>query len=354
MVRLSEIMKSGQLKVALPGGVTSNLKEQPVTLLVTPSAQAVATPPLAPREVPEPAPSGINSQDSEALYRELLDECQRSMDEAGDEQEFTIGNIPTLTERLVDRLASDDPELVRLTTTGEGGFSLASKGVNVAILAVRVGMEFDFKKPELVDLALAGLFHDIGMIKIHHLIHSPTHLGPEQLRQVREHPVWGHRLLQHCPELKPSVRGVILQEHERHDGSGYPHGLSGGSIHDHAQVVGLLDSYEALTHDRPYRKRLLPSDAMRTMVQDQRTAFRHDLLRAFIEGVPIYPVDSWIQLSSGESAKVIANHPKTSLSPIVSILVGRDGQPRVHPDTVDLSKESHLAVVRAVPEPILS
>lgn len=337
MVRLSDIMKT---KSAM----------QPPAPSVPLTQPPVDEPPQKSSGLPHPRMSGGESQ---ALYDELLSSIQRLLDDASQEQALTLGVIPGLTERLIGRALHDDLELFRLSLAGDG-FSLARHGLNVAILAVQVGIEYDLKGPHLFDLALASILHDIGMVKVSHLIHVPGHLGPAQLAQVHAHPLIGHQLLQRCADVQPVVREIVLQEHERDDGSGYPHHLRGDRVMDHAQLVGLVDCYEALIHDRPYRNRLVPSEAIRTIVQDHRTGFRKELLRAFLKAIPIYPVGSVVELMSGERARVIATSRSEPLCPVVTILTDPHGQVRAYPETIDLSKDKRFSIARAVPEPVFT
>lgn len=341
MVRISDIVQLKAPQTEAASGVSS-------------AAIGIVVPPAAPVPNGSSSGSGFKAAESQSLYADLVLACQRSMEEARDEQAFRLGPIVSLTERLIDRVIQRDAELFRLSTVEDGGFSLARHGVNVAILSVRLGMGRDYKKPRLVDLALAAMLHDIGMMKVGHLVNTAGALNPDQRAQMHEHPVVGHRLVEHCRDLDPFVCDIVAQEHERDDGSGYPHGLVGNRIHEQAQIVGLLDCYEALIHDRPYRGRLLPAEAMRVMLTGNRDAFRRELWRAFLDEMPVFPVDTWVRLTSGELARVVSVRREAQLSPVVTLLTDRDGHPRFRSDTIDLSKEPRLAIDRAVPEPLLA
>lgn len=300
----------------------------------------------------EPAPKPeADLQGAAELYQRLLQESERCLDQVYQEQRVTLGEIPRLVEQALDRVTSDDAELLRLSTLGEPNFSLAAHGVNVAVLSMRVGVELGMRRASLVDVGVAALLHDIGMMKIRHLLHAPYHLNPGQIEEVKDHPIWGERIAQRSSELPPNARDVIAQEHERRDGSGYPRKLSGNDIQGDAEIVGLADMYEALTHDRPYRQRLVPAQATRVMTEQHKGAFRAPLLRAFLRGVPIFPVDSWVRLSSGDCAQVVATQSRHPLAPTVSIRYDRLRQPYPQPRTVDLSREAQFTIIEAITDP---
>ncbi len=350
MVRISDLMKNGQ---------------QPGTAApapASPAPSATPQPPLPPLEPvivypqalePAPTPSGAAAtvEEASALHAELVAACHAVLTSAEQERKVAVGAIPSLAGRLVDRVVAGETELLRLSIDQESGFSLAMHSANVAILAVTVALELGWKRPQLLDLAVGGLLHDIGMVRVSHLIGIPTHLGSDQVAQIRAHPIWGHQMLQASPDLPAIVSDVALQEHERYDGSGYPHRLSGGEINPNAQVVGLLDLYEALTHDRPHRRRLVAAEAMRAMIEDYRPWFQLDLFRAFLAAVPIYPVGSWVRLNTGQSASVIAARRQSPLTPSVEIRVDARGYPLASPERVDLAEDRRYTIVRAIPAP---
>jgi len=280
-----------------------------------------------------------------------VQECERCFREAQAESRFSLGRLPTLVEALVEAVMKHDAELQRLSLTS-GGSTLAHHGVNVAILAMSVAAEQGLTRTQLAELAMAAFLHDLGMSDVAHLIQRPDQLDPTQLAQVRQHPLRSYQLLQRCPDLSPLAFRVALEDHERIDGSGYPHRLNRAAIHEHAQLVGLLDVYESLTHDRPHRKRLIPFEAMRMIVQEFRAVFDSNLLRAFLNAVPIYPVGSWVQLNNGELARVMASNRRAPLTPVVTAVLDRHGDPLAQPTTIDLVREPLVSILHAVPEPL--
>lgn len=335
MVRLSDLIKPGQ---AVPAAGPAPIPRAPSVSVITKAA-------LKQKDLVS-APAG----DSQGLYAALTVECERCLQQAQSQQPLTLSRIPALIEQTIAGIQNNDAEWQRLTALNPH-FTLATHGVNVAILAIRVGMEWGIKSADLVDTGIAALLHDVGMVKLPHLLQAPYHLGPEDFEAIHEHPVWGSRIAQRSPELPPLARTVIIQEHERADGTGYPNRLSGEAIDKHAQLIGLLDVYEALTHERPYRSRLLAAEASRAITRHQQ-AFGRDLLRAFLRGIPVFPEESWVRLNSGDVAQVVRNCGKNPFLPTVSIRFDRLNQPYPQPETVDLSRQSRLTLLEATPDPV--
>lgn len=106
------------------------------------------------------------------------------------------------------------------------------------------------------DLKIAGLLHDIGKIGIQEsILNKQGPLSPEEHEKIKQHPLIGVEILQHIKDLKRASMGVKYH-HERYDGNGYPEGLKGDQIPLIAAIVGVADSFDAMTSDRPYRSGL--------------------------------------------------------------------------------------------------
>lgn len=99
----------------------------------------------------------------------------------------------------------------------------------------------------------AAILHDIGKIGVvDPILNKRGRLTPEEETEMRRHPEYGARILEHIDFLRP-IAPIVYHHHERYDGSGYPKGLSGGSIPIESRIISVLDTYDALTSHRPYR-----------------------------------------------------------------------------------------------------
>ena len=128
-------------------------------------------------------------------------------------------------------------------------------------LAVALGTALGLSKDELSALDRGGYLHDIGKIGIpDSILLKPTRLTPEEFELIKQHTIIGDRL---CGELRSLrlVRQIVRHHHEVLDGSGYPDGLRGDDVPLLAQIVGVVDLYDAVTSSRPYRDALPPEHA---------------------------------------------------------------------------------------------
>lgn len=123
----------------------------------------------------------------------------------------------------------------------------------VAAYARHLGEAFGLRGPALVDVERGALLHDIGKIGVSDLIlHKPSPLNEVEWTEMRRHPALGYEMLRHIDFLS-EARLIVLQHQERWDGTGYPSGLRGKEICVGARIFHIVDAYDAITSDRPYR-----------------------------------------------------------------------------------------------------
>ena len=126
--------------------------------------------------------------------------------------------------------------------------------LNSALIAGVFGRWLNMDENDLNLLILCGFFYDIGKLKLpHDLIWKPGKLTPIEFVKIKTHPILGFQMLQELP-LDPHILKATLSHHERYDGSGYPGRLHDVQIDRYARIIGIIDSYEAMTSARTYRE----------------------------------------------------------------------------------------------------
>jgi putative two-component system response regulator len=152
----------------------------------------------------------------------------------------------------------------------------------LAQYGTELGTMLDLPDDDLEALARGGYFHDIGKIALpDSILLKPGALTRDEFERVKEHPVVGDRL---CGDLRAlsRVRSIVRHHHERLDGSGYPDGLRGDEIPLLAQIIGVVDVFDAMTTNRPYRAARTPEEALQELAADVKRGWRRsDLVEAF-------------------------------------------------------------------------
>lgn len=135
----------------------------------------------------------------------------------------------------------------------------------VGQLAEKTARKLGFSDADALALNLAGKLHDVGMLAIPaKMLAQPSRLTTDSLQCVKEHCQIGYEILKPMQCLE-QVLPAIRYHHERMNGTGYPEGLKGEQIPAEARILAVADAFDAMTHDRPYRRAMPPVDAMREL-----------------------------------------------------------------------------------------
>jgi hypothetical protein len=247
--------------------------------------------------------------------------------------------------RFIRSLKADKGIIKKVLFGEEPELYLPYHGVNVAALGVGVAQGMGYSDDELQRVALTALMHDVGMKELPSEIWTKKGgLTPAERDAIRRHPLSGYELLKPIEE----VAEVVVQEHERMDGGGYPHGLSGGDIHEFAYLIGIADIYNSLIHIRPYReKRYSPFEAIREIVAKEKGRFPSSVLKSLVASF-LVPVGSCVELNSGETAEVVEGNIASLMRPVVKITHDKDDREYDRPKVVDLDRDQRFFIIRSL------
>jgi HD-GYP domain-containing protein (c-di-GMP phosphodiesterase class II) len=152
----------------------------------------------------------------------------------------------------------------------------------VVQLAEDLGRVMGLSEPELAHLRRGALLHDIGKVGIpDSILHKTGPLDAAEWAVMRRHPAYAHDLLSPIPYLRPAL-DIPYCHHERWDGTGYPRGLAGEQIPLAARIFAVVDSWDALTSDRPYRPAWSRADTIGYLRQHAGAHFDPQVVAAFL------------------------------------------------------------------------
>ena len=188
-------------------------------------------------------------------------------------------------------------------------------------------------------LALAALLHDVGKVSLPtEIIQKLGPLTPSEKQAMRHHPILGEQFFEGLEHLEP-IRPIIRSHHERFDGSGYPKGWKGNQIPVFGRIGGIVDSYAAITSDRPYAKAKSSYDAMRELKALSDKHFQAEMVEQFIRAVGIFPAGTLVELNTGEIGVVLKENQSSRLQPELAIILDSDKQPSEEVKSLDLRQE---------------
>ncbi len=196
--------------------------------------------------------------------------------------------------------------------------------VDVATMAMVVAKKMGYSEEEVYDIGVAGLLHDLGKSKVPpEILNKPGKLTEEEFEIMKKHSIHSYSILKDNKGIKDSVKLAVLQHHEKINGQGYPMGLVSSQICKFAKILTVVDIYDALVTERPYKEAFTQRDAVE-MLMAMTYELDMDALKGFLGSVILYPVNCIVQLSNGESARVVENYTEYILRPkVVGLQSGR-------------------------------
>jgi len=265
------------------------------------------------------------------------------------QDELNLETVATLATGIAEALKRSDKLLVQ-AMSGPAGPPLITNLVNVAILATKVGAGLGYHGKELERLTFSGLLHDIGLFAVpQSLITKSGRLTQDERMLIEQHPVLGYQAIRKAGQKYDWLAQVVSQAHERWNGQGYPNKLKGRQISEFAQIIGVVDIFDALVSPRGYRRRFFPHEAVRELLVAERTAFPREVIKALVEQLSAYPLGTSVRLTTGEVGSVMRINTRYPLRPVVWIegnpAYGQEGR------QLDLSLTPLVSIIETLEPP---
>ncbi|MDD5174622.1 MAG: HD domain-containing protein [Candidatus Omnitrophica bacterium] len=249
-------------------------------------------------------------------------------------------------DELFNKLITGEAILEEIYETREG-YYLPYHIANMIVLASFLGIKMGLNKSRLGQLGLAALFCDIGLDRYKDIISKRGKLDQEEFKVIRKHVADSIEILDGIPHISKIVKDAITAHHERTDGSGYPDGLKMNEISDYAKIIGLVDTYDALTNDRPYREGGNAHETIKLLLGSLKGSFDHDTMRSLLNALSLYPIGTLVELDTGEVARVIGAEPGSPLKPIVMIVQDYSGNPVKEKKIINLAVTDSISIVNS-------
>lgn len=284
-------------------------------------------------------------------YREAEAELAQVASAVQSQRRLRIEPLQLLAASLVSALKRDDGLIIE-ALSGPSGSPLITNLINVAILGTKVGIGLGYYGDEVERLALAGLVHDVGLFVVPQSLLTKTgRLTQDERMLIEQHPELGYHVIQRLGPSYHWLGQIVRQAHERSNGEGYPNRLKGRQIGEMAQILGVVDVFDALVSERPYRRRLFPHEAVKELLVVERTAFPREMVKALVEQLSVYPLGTTVRLTTGETGTVVHVNIRYPLRPTVRVgeEESRGGEPGMR--EVDLSLTPLVSIIETLNPP---
>ncbi len=195
-----------------------------------------------------------------------------------------------------------------------------SHSVNTMVLTVSLAYYLKYSPEDVKRIGIAVMLADLGMSNYHKkLTLRPSGLSQAEMIEINKHPLFSVEFLKNNELDDPLINILIIQHHERWDGSGYPYGLKGDEINPISRLFAVADVYDAMTSPRPYRSAIPPFIALAEILKLSGIQFDSKMANTFIKYIGVFPMGSMVELTSGRPALVAGLNREDPLRPLVVV-----------------------------------
>lgn len=285
---------------------------------------------------------------AKVMLTEAKDLIRKVLSETFEGKAIEVAPFEALADTMIESVMLDADALKCMSALRSKDAYLLEHSVNVAFLLVTFGKYLKLDRVMLREMAVGGILHDIGKIKVDNkVLHKPGKLTPEEFEHMKLHQVYALEIMNETNGLSQISKDICLMHHEKLDGRGYPRGLKGDEIPRHGRMSCIVDIFDALTATRCYKEAMSPAAAFKILLSLTPFHLDQELVYEFIRCIGVYPVGSLVELSDGRVGIVWASKDRDALHPIVKCFYSLKVKRYTDVAMVDLLK-SELYIERGV------
>ena len=213
--------------------------------------------------------------------------------------------------------------------------------IDACALAITFGRHLGLPRPELEQVAVGTLLFDIGKMKLpEELLEKPGRLTDAEFTLMQAHVAHSVALMADTKNISPTSLEVAYSHHERHNGQGYPRGLTSEQTSVYGKIAAIVDCYDAITSDRPYSVAVSPHEAIRSLYEWRNVDFQEEVVEQFIQCLGVYPTGTLVELNTGQVGIVLSQNRVRRLRPKVMLVLNADKHNYDIAPTIDLMTET--------------
>lgn len=251
-------------------------------------------------------------------YQQSLILTGELLDSIDDGKKFSMDLVREITDLIFDQIKTTNNIWGRLLDQRNNNTYLNKHSLNVGILSGCIGKWMGLTDLEIRRIIYAGLLHDIGKFKVpKRILDKPSKLTNEEFDEIKKHSTFGYQMLSIRPEISKDVALGVLSHHERVDGSGYPSGLKGDSIHLYGRILAVADVFDAMSTNKNYREKHSPFQVAEEISKSSFGSLDPKVSRIFLDNIARFYVGNKVLLSDGRYGDIVYINPSDTSKPVI-------------------------------------
>jgi putative nucleotidyltransferase with HDIG domain len=283
----------------------------------------------------------------EKFYVQTYEAIAKIFGKLKEDDKIIISDIFPIVENILETVFSSQDFLLSLTGFRGVGNYFYLHSLDVCIYSLITAKVMNLSYEDALIIGIGALLHDIGKVKISDsILNKNGVLNDDEFKEVKKHSELGYNILINSPQINYDVIQIVLQHHERCDGSGYPKQLKGEEMLMFSKIVAIADIYDALTSDRVYRKKILPHEAAEYLLCISNTLIDPQISKVFINNIAVYPKGCQVLLNTNQVAIILDSKKNMPLRPVLKIITDEYRNPLLVPFEFDLQRNSQVLVTQ--------
>ena len=290
---------------------------------------------------------GVNLTNS--LEFQIQEQCQDAIREILSKYSFhnesELQDIKNIADDIIYDIMRDPEVIYNLSTIRSKSDTTYAHSLNVCALSVILAFKLKQPKNKIREIAIGCLLHDIGLTYISkEILNQISEITSEkELKEIKKHIIYGYSAVERMQWLSSTAKDIILNHHERIDGSGYPFHLKDSRIKIGSKIAAVCDEFDSRVYGN-FIKKMKVHETIDYIVSQAGVLFDFDVVKAFVDSVAAYPTGSIVLTNQGEKGIVLRQNPQCPTRPVIRIIENKEGVKPVNWIEKDLTKELTLFI----------
>jgi putative nucleotidyltransferase with HDIG domain len=296
---------------------------------------------------------GVNLTNSLEIH--IKDQCQNAVREIllkySNHYESELEEIKTVADEIINDIMKEPEVIYNISSIREKNESTYSHSLNVCALSVILAYKLKLSKNKIRDIAIGCLLHDIGLtylsIDYHNLVMEEC--SEKEQKEIKKHIIYGYSAVEKMNWLSQISKDIIINHHERLDGSGYPFHLTEDRIKIGSKIAAVCDEFDSKVYGNMTRK-LKVHDAIDYIVSQADILFDVIVVKTFVDSVAAYPTGSLVVTNENEVGIVLRQNPQCPTRPVIRVIRNNKGNHPMEWIERDMTKDLTLFIVDSILE----